>query len=46
MSSVGLNGVVNIIESPTGESRFSLVNGLIYERGFVSDAFVTEFKVE
>lgn len=46
MSNVGLNGTVNIVESPTGETRFNLVNGLIYERGLITDAFATEFKVE
>ena len=46
MSSVGLNGSVNIVESPTGETRFNLINGLIYDRGLVTDAFATEFKVE
>lgn len=46
MSSVGLNGTVNIVESSTGDTRFNLVNGLLYDRGLVSDAFATEFKVE
>jgi chaperonin GroEL len=46
MTSVGLDGVVNIVESPIGETRFSLVNGLVFERGFVSNSFVTEFKIE
>jgi hypothetical protein len=43
---VGLNGTVNIVESSTGDTRFNLVNGLLYDRGLVSDAFATEFKVE
>jgi chaperonin GroEL len=46
LSSVGLNGVINMVESPTGISKFNLVNGLVFERGFVTDAFVTEHKVE
>ena len=46
MISVGINGSVNIVESPTGETRFNLINGLIYDRGLVSNAFATEFKVE
>ena len=46
MISVGINGSVNIVESPTGDTRFNLINGLIYDRGLVSDAFATEFKVE
>lgn len=46
MDNVGINGSVNIVESPTGNTRFNLVNGLIYERGLVSEAFATEFKVE
>ncbi len=46
MMTVGLNGNVNIVESPTGLTHFKLVNGLVFDRGFVTDAFVTEFKVE
>ena len=46
MSNVGLNGSVNIVESPTGMTRFNLVNGLIYDRGLITEAFATEFKVE
>lgn len=46
MSSVGLNGSVNIVESPTGQTRFNLVNGLIYDRGLITETFATEFKVE
>jgi chaperonin GroEL len=46
MITVGINGSVNIVESPTGDTRFNLVNGLIYDRGLVTDAFATEFKVE
>ena len=40
LNTVGLEGVVNITESPTGFSRFAMVNGLVYERGFVSPLFV------
>lgn len=40
LNTVGLDGVVNITESPTGFSRFAMVNGLVYERGFVSPLFV------
>ena len=46
MASVGMNGRVNIVESPTGQTKFNLVNGLVYERGLITDSFVTEFKVE
>ena len=46
MSSVGLHGSVNIVESPTGETMFHLVNGLIYERGLVSETFATDFAAE
>ena len=46
MASVGMNGTVNIVESPTGQTKFNLVNGLVYERGLITDSFVTEFKVE
>ena len=40
LNTVGLDGVINITESPTGFSRFAMVNGLVYERGFVSSLFV------
>lgn len=40
LSTVGLEGVINMTESPTGFSRFALVNGLVLERGFVSPLFV------
>jgi chaperonin GroEL len=46
MSNVGLYGTVNIVESPTGETRFNLINGLLYERGLITEAFATELKVE
>jgi hypothetical protein len=46
MATVGINGSVNIVESPTGMTKFNLVNGLIYDRGLITDAFVTELKVE
>ena len=38
--SVGLDGVMNIVESPTGFSDFKLVNGLIFQRGFVTPNLV------
>jgi chaperonin GroEL len=40
LNTVGLEGVINMTESPTGYSRFALVNGLVVERGFVSNLFV------
>ena len=40
LTTVGLDGVVNITESPTGFSRFAMINGLVYERGYVSPLFV------
>lgn len=46
MHEVGINGVVNIVESPTGVTRFGMINGLVFERGFVSEGFITEHKVE
>lgn len=46
MANVGVNGSVNIVESPTGLTRFNLVNGQIYERGLITDSFATELKVE
>ena len=39
MTTVGLDGVINITESPTGQTRFALVNGLVIERGYVSELF-------
>ena len=46
MMTVGLDGNVNIVESPNDSTNFKLVNGFVYDRGYVSEAFVTEFKVE
>ena len=46
MTAVGLNGNVNIVESSTGHTRFNLVHGLLYERGFITEAFITDNKVE
>ena len=40
LNTVDLEGVINMTESPTGYSRFALVNGLVVERGFVSNLFV------
>ena len=42
LSMVGLDGVVNMTESPTGFTRFALVNGLVLERGFVSELFTED----
>jgi len=39
---VGLEGVVNMTESPNGFTRFALVNGMVIERGFVSDLFTED----
>jgi chaperonin GroEL (HSP60 family) len=43
---VGMDGLVNIVESPVNKNRFHLVNGLVFERGFVSEAFITENKIQ
>ena len=40
LSTVGLDGVVNMTESPTGFSRFAMVTGMVIERGFVDSLFV------
>lgn len=40
LTSVGLDGTLNIVESPTGKNDFKLVNGLIFNRGLVSENFV------
>ena len=40
LNTVGVDGVVNMQESPTGFSRFAMVNDLVYERGYVSPLFV------
>ena len=42
LQSVGVDGVMNIVESPTGVSNFKLVNGLIFNRGYVNNNFVQE----
>jgi chaperonin GroEL len=39
LTTVGLEGVINMTESPTGETQFALVNGLVIERGYVSELF-------
>ena len=39
LNTVGLEGVINMTESPTGHTRFAMVNGLVIERGFVSPLF-------
>ena len=39
LGTVGLDGVINMTESPTGYSRFALVNGLVLERGLVTEHF-------
>lgn len=46
LNTVGLEGVINMTESPTGYSRFALVNGLVLERGFVSPLFVESAQTE
>ena len=40
LDQVGIDGVMNIVESPTGISDFKLVRGLIFNRGLVSPNFV------
>lgn len=42
LAMVGLEGVVNMTESPNGFTRFALVNGMVIERGFVSDLFTED----
>lgn len=42
ITTVGIDGVMNIVESPTGLTNFQLVNGLIFNRGFVSSNFIQE----
>ena len=42
LNAVGIDGVMNIVESPTGISDFKLVRGLIFNRGLVSTNFVQE----
>ena len=36
LNTVGLDGVINMTESPIGITRFAMVNGLVIERGYVS----------
>ena len=40
LSTVGLEGVINMTESPTGYTRFAMVNGLVIERGLVDPLFL------
>jgi len=42
LAMVGLEGVVNMTESPNGFTRFALVNDFVLERGFVSDLFTED----
>jgi chaperonin GroEL len=42
LQSVGIDGVMNLVESQTGVSNFKLVNGLIFNRGYVNNNFVQE----
>jgi len=42
MVTVGLDGVINMTESPTGQTQFALVNGLVLERGYVSELFTSQ----
>jgi hypothetical protein len=37
---VGIDGTLNIVESPTGKNGFKVVNGLIFNRGLVSPNFI------
>jgi chaperonin GroEL (HSP60 family) len=39
LTTVGLDGVINMTESPTGETSFAMVSGLILERGYVNELF-------
>ena len=39
LTTVGLEGVINMTESPTGFTQFALINGLVIERGYVSELF-------
>lgn len=42
LTTVGIDGVMNIVESPTGLTGFKLTNGLIFNRGLCSPHFVCE----
>ena len=42
ITSVGIEGTMHITESPTGMTDFKLVNGLIFNRGFVKPEFIQE----
>ena len=37
---VGIDGVMQIVPSPTGVTSFKLVNGLIFDRGFANPNFI------
>jgi chaperonin GroEL len=40
INKIGIEGIMNIVESPTGMNGFKIVNGLIFNRGYVSNLFV------
>lgn len=42
LSTVGIDGTMNIVESPTGTTNFKLVSGIVLNRGFISNNFVQE----
>ena len=44
MFQVGVGGQVNVTESPTGETTFSMVKGLVFERGLASEKFLVKDK--
>jgi chaperonin GroEL len=42
LQTVGLNGSIEIEESPSGQNKLELVEGLIFDRGFVSEEFLAK----
>lgn len=42
LTSVGIDGVMQIVPSTTGISSFQLVNGLTFDRGFTNPNFIQE----
>lgn len=40
LSTVGIDGTMNIVESPTGMTGFKLVSGIVLNRGYVNNNFV------
>ena len=44
LSAVGLEGVINVDDSPRGETTMEILEGIVFERGFISPIMTTDEK--